>query len=152
MSPSIPAITPPAMAPVFLWAVPFVSSFTDEGIVVLRVLVIVVLPVLPTASEEVVASLIASVTLKLSSANTSWDAQGGMDVAEETGRGYLNEPSDDTIERCGQMLLTGDRTRYHYTLKNMLTTYQYRSIRRKLFQHSREAYRTVLAPWQIAQA
>ena len=84
------------MAPVFLWAGPFVSSFTDEGIVVL--------PVLPIASEEV-ASFIASVTLKLSSADTSWDAQEGMDVAEETGRGYLNEPSNDTIERCRQCYL-----------------------------------------------
>lgn len=96
MSPPIPAITPPAMAPVFLWVFPFVSSLTDEGIVVIRVIVIVVLPVPPISSE--VASFSASVTLKLSPASTSWNAQGGMDVADETGRGYLNERSGDTIE------------------------------------------------------
>ena len=51
----------------------------------------VVVPVLSVGSEGVVAFLIASVTLNLSCANTSWNAQRGMDVAEETVRGYLNE-------------------------------------------------------------
>ena len=55
------------------------------------VLVTVVVSVPSIGSEGVVAFLIASVMLNLSCANTSWNAQRGMDVAEETVRGYLNE-------------------------------------------------------------
>ena len=66
------------------------TLFTDEELVVVTVLVTVVVSVPSIGSEGVVAFLIASVTLNLSCANTSWNAQRGMDVAEETVRGYLN--------------------------------------------------------------
>ena len=49
----------------------------------IRVLVIVVISVPSIGSKGVVAFVMASVTLKLSCANTSWNAQGGMDEAEE---------------------------------------------------------------------
>lgn len=51
----------------------------------MTVLTDVVVPVLAIGNEVPVAFLFASVTLKLSCANTSWSAQGGTDVAEEMG-------------------------------------------------------------------